>query len=1381
MKFGHTLLLLHVLAVLLCVRAFAAPVSYTGKLAIAGVNYNGAAAFTFALRDQNGTVHWRNGADANASINVPVDRGNYVVLLGGQGMNVLPPELFLNHSELFLQVRFFRSDTQEWLHLQPDQRITSSPHALSAELARGVFPGSITKNMLAPGVLDDLNASSVDIAGLPSEVRTFLSPRVAKEPPAQITGYAGRDVHVVARVAGRQLNHQWMKGGQPVPGATSEILTLTDLNASTDPGSYTLVTSNPFGSVTSSATQLTVATVVPVDIDLPVLNLNGPKSISVLTGTAWQDPGFSATDDLDGDLSATVDVNGTVDVSTPGAYFITYKATDSAGNFATAQRVVTVSNFTDMSLIPAGTFLMGTPGKAPPDNGALHQVYLSAFYVGKYEVTKAIWDEVRLWATDPARGASVYQFDHNGTAEGPDHPVTNVSWYDMIKWCNARSEKDNLEPLYYSEANQTTIYRSGQISLTNDHANWQANGWRLPTEAEWEKAAKGGLIGKSYPHGNVNSPVYGNVLESGIGKTVPVGSYPANGFGLHDTYGNVWEILWDAHLHDWYLRPEASLPNPHGPENVVRSMRGGSFAHSGSHYSKVFYRGWLGGQQLFSRGFRLARNAPDAVAGGYPTLTGSPTLDATAGRTFSYQILAGNSPTFYAAAGLPAGLSVNAATGLISGAVNASGDHNVTISVANAAGTTSMILGISIETRVPISAGDSQSFIIDVNGSIWATGHGHDHRLGVGDGIHKNALTKVFEENATAIASGGKSTLFTTQNGELWGMGSLSLDGVSGATPVKILDANLTDFDVGGSSNYIVKSDGSLWAWGNNSSGKLGDGNNTTRRSMVQIVDANVTQVSAGLLHAAFIKSDGSLWSMGNNWGHGQNWSLGDGTATTRFSPVRVIDANVTFVHVGKYHTLAIKEDGSLWGTGMNLQNRIGNVSGSKTIQKIVPSGVKKAAAGYYHSLFLKEDGSVWGMGRNKEGQLGDENITDRGDPVQIIADGAVDVDAGDYHSMVVMDDGRVLVFGRNVHGQLGTGEALYHQAPHNLAGLKVSSAVASEDSSYFIDLNGSLWSVGNDRRGELGNGGLEQSTSIPARIVDGNVTQVKSITNHVLYRDSNGSLMGFGSGISGRLGRGVGSDMHLPGMVFDGNVTSFAVGMNHSAMVLSDGSLWTFGQNGRGQLGDVNSSDKRNPIKVVDANVTQVAASGDHTVFLKVDGSVWGMGRNDWKQLGDANTSDKWVPQQIIEANASSVACSWHGTFILKNDGSLLALGHNAHFRMGHDNGGDHSTPQVVFSGGVAAVSGGFEHSLFLKTDGSLWVAGKNVKGRTGTGVPGASIQLTKIVNSGVAGMSAGMEHSIYWTTTGDVYVFGSDLSGQLGRGRILWQRSPRLLFSNF
>ena len=67
----------------------------------------------------------------------------------------------------------------------------------------------------------------------------------------------------------------------------------------------------------------------------------------------------------------------------------------------------------------------------------------------KYELTKALWDEVFNWATDSARGDNVYQFDNNGTAEGPDHPVVNLNWYDVIKWCNARSEKDNLQPLYY--------------------------------------------------------------------------------------------------------------------------------------------------------------------------------------------------------------------------------------------------------------------------------------------------------------------------------------------------------------------------------------------------------------------------------------------------------------------------------------------------------------------------------------------------------------------------------------------------------------------------------------------------------------------------------------------------------------------------------------------------------------------------------------------------------------------------------------------------------------------------------------------------------------------------------------------------------------------
>ncbi|MBT4667676.1 MAG: hypothetical protein HOB63_14280, partial [Opitutae bacterium] len=144
---------------------FAAPVPYSGKVAINVANFQGEAPFTFALRDANGTVHWRNGADADSSVTLNVDRGLYVTLLGGHTMNDFPPNLFLENSELFLVVHFFRPDTGEWLHLQPDQRITSAPHALAAEVARNaltadaVNPGAITKSMLAADVLADLNAT----------------------------------------------------------------------------------------------------------------------------------------------------------------------------------------------------------------------------------------------------------------------------------------------------------------------------------------------------------------------------------------------------------------------------------------------------------------------------------------------------------------------------------------------------------------------------------------------------------------------------------------------------------------------------------------------------------------------------------------------------------------------------------------------------------------------------------------------------------------------------------------------------------------------------------------------------------------------------------------------------------------------------------------------------------------------------------------------------------------------------------------------------------------------------------------------------------------------------------------------------------------------
>ena len=143
----------------------AQPVPYSGKVAIRGINFSGQAHFTFSLTDPKGDIKWRNGKDAKDTIKVSISNGRYNVLLGGQGMNSIPPELFLNNDKLFLQVHINLKDGKGLQHLGPDQRITSSPRSLVAEIAKvaerakvadTISSGVISKDSLDSALLDHL-------------------------------------------------------------------------------------------------------------------------------------------------------------------------------------------------------------------------------------------------------------------------------------------------------------------------------------------------------------------------------------------------------------------------------------------------------------------------------------------------------------------------------------------------------------------------------------------------------------------------------------------------------------------------------------------------------------------------------------------------------------------------------------------------------------------------------------------------------------------------------------------------------------------------------------------------------------------------------------------------------------------------------------------------------------------------------------------------------------------------------------------------------------------------------------------------------------------------------------------------------------------------
>ncbi len=611
-------------------------------------------------------------------------------------------------------------------------------------------------------------------------------------------------------------------------------------------------------------------------------------------------------------------------------------------------------------------------------------------------------------------------------------------------------------------------------------------------------------------------------------------------------------------------------------------------------------------------------------------------------------------------------------------------------------------------------------------------------------------------------------------------------------------------------------------------------------------------------------------------WGFNDRGQLGDNTTTGRAQPAPPLNlSGVTAVAGGGEHTLALKSDGTVWTWGSNEFGQLGGSAGSMCggvpcsltpVQVSGLSGVTAIAAGRYHSLALKGDGSVWAWGRNTNGQLGNNSTTNSPTPVQVLGPNGVGtltgitaLAGGGAHSLARRNDGTLWAWGGNGEGQLGNNSTTDSLTPVEVLGpggagflTSVTTIAAGNDHSMAIRSGTptTLWAWGRAGEGQLGNGCTLGATCTsqltPVQVVgpggSGTLTGVTALaagTIHSLAAKGDGTAWAWGDGTFGKLGNPAGASSSSPVQVSDlTGVAEVAAGFGHSLARKSDGGVWAWGLNSSGQLGtalplttcgSLAQPCSPYPVQVRApggvgwlTGVSQIAAGREHSLALtptlaSVSASPKSVpaGRSitvSWAGITNSSALD-WIGlfapgaadgasvarQNTTGAASGSVPFAvppgltpglYQFRLFANNSFTRLAVGDvftvtapvGAPYTWGlNDRGqlGDNTTTNralpVAVSGLAEATSpaGGFAHSLALRPDGTVWAWGSNqygqLGGSAGSMCGGVPCSLTPVQVSGlssVAAVAAGREHSLALLNNGTVMAWGRNANGQLGNG---------------
>jgi alpha-tubulin suppressor-like RCC1 family protein len=335
----------------------------------------------------------------------------------------------------------------------------------------------------------------------------------------------------------------------------------------------------------------------------------------------------------------------------------------------------------------------------------------------------------------------------------------------------------------------------------------------------------------------------------------------------------------------------------------------------------------------------------------------------------------------------------------------------------------------------------------------------------------------------------------------------------------------------GRSHSLFIDGANSLWAWGEGGSGQLGLGNNLSRNTATKITsESGYRQVAGGASHTLALKLDGTVRVFGEN-SQGQ---LGTADMVSRNSPTAIGLTSVRKVAANGNFSAVVTDAGQLymWGENGNGQLGDGTTTSTSVPKLIIPSGVADVACGRYHTLALKLDGSVWAFGTNYDGQLGTGDVSPRHSPTQVagVADARI-IAAGDHFSLVILKNGQAMGWGNNSGRVISPTGNLVYTTPQSITHTGIYSSPYQRDVSagrnHALYTGGSYGAVGIKSLGYNNYGQCAGITSnrisplISISTFSGMLAVAMSASDHSLAITDEGTPWSWGDNRSGQLGNG--------------------------------------------------------------------------------------------------------------------------------------------------------------------------------------------------------------------------------------------------------------------